>query len=243
MFPVLQIGPVALPLPGLILIAGVWIGLLLSERYALRQGANPEHIYNLAFTGLVVGLLGARMGYVLAYPAPFLSNPISLVSANPGLLDPVAGVVTGCLAGLIFGQRKHLPFWGTLDLLTPFLAVMSLSIGFSHLASGEAFGAAAQLPWSIELWGAARHPSQVYEMLAALAILGLTWPSASNRIYEVPGRGFLIFLAFSSAASLFLEGFRGDSILILNGLRQNQVIAWVILAICLAAIYSRRVTR
>ena len=61
MFPVLQIGPLALPVPGLALLIGVWIGLWLAEIEAARLGIGPETVYNLAFIGLVAGLLGARL--------------------------------------------------------------------------------------------------------------------------------------------------------------------------------------
>ncbi len=49
MFLVLQIGSLALPVPGLVLLIGVWIGLSLAEREAARLGLNPEAVYNLAF--------------------------------------------------------------------------------------------------------------------------------------------------------------------------------------------------
>jgi len=46
---------------------------------------------------------------------------------------------------------------------------------------------------------------------------------------------FLLFAALTAGARLFLEAFRGDSTLILGGLRLAQVIAWVMLAATLTA--------
>jgi prolipoprotein diacylglyceryltransferase len=45
MFPVLQIGPLALPVPGLTMLAGVWIGLWLVEKEAARLQLDPEAVY------------------------------------------------------------------------------------------------------------------------------------------------------------------------------------------------------
>jgi prolipoprotein diacylglyceryltransferase len=108
-------------------------------------------------------------------------------------------------------KEGSLPLWSTLDALTPFFAVFALGLGLAHLASGSAFGKETTLPWGIELWGAVRHPSQVYEILASLLILGLLW---FQRADARPGLHFLTFAALTSGcASLFLEAFRGDSTL------------------------------
>jgi len=42
-----------------------------------------------------------------------------------------------------------------------------------------------------------------------------------------------LFLGLSAAARIFLEAFRGDSLFMLGGLRQAQIIAWLVLALCL----------
>jgi prolipoprotein diacylglyceryltransferase len=47
---------------------------------------------------------------------------------------------------------------------------------------------------------------------------------------------FLRFTAWSSGLRLFLDAFRGDSTLILDGIRIEQVIAWVVLAFSLLGI-------
>ena len=100
----------------------------------------------------------------------------------------------------------------------------------AHLASGSAFGKETSLPWGMKLWGAIRHPSQVYEIFASLLILGLLWFQKADL---QPGIHFLTFTTLSSGARLFLEAFRGDSSLIFNSLRVAQLAAWVVLAISL----------
>jgi len=36
----------------------------------------------------------------------------------------------------------------------------------------------------------------------------------------------------TAASQLFIQAFRGNSTLIFNGLRQEQLVAWIILALC-----------
>jgi len=240
MLPILQVGPLAVQLPGLLLLAGLWLGLALSEKYARRRAVQANDLYNLVFIALIAGVLGARLVYTLRYPAAFAANPAGLFSLNPGLFDPFGGLAAGCLAALIFGQRKQLDLWRTLDALTPLLAVLAIALALANLASGNGYGAPADLPWSIELWGARRHPTQIYEGLLAGLGLGLFWPARriwAYRAVAAPGvrRGvyILAFLAYSAAARLLTEAFRGDSLLLPGGLRAAQVITWIVLALCL----------
>jgi prolipoprotein diacylglyceryltransferase len=156
------------------------------------------------------------------------------------MLDGGGGLVVGALAGLVYGQRKHMPLWPTLDALTPALAILAVGLGLAHLASGNAFGAPTRLPWGIDLWGEKRHPSQVYEIMAALAILALVWPRPAQDETWPPGARFLAFIALSAFARLFLEAFRGDSTLLVGSLRTAQVAAWLVLAAALWAIGKRR---
>jgi hypothetical protein len=76
-----------------------------------------------------------------------------MFSLNPSTLALAPGLLIGSSAMLIAGQRSKLPLWRTLDALTPGLAALSAAVGAAHLASGDAFGAPAQLPWSISSVG------------------------------------------------------------------------------------------
>ncbi len=233
MLPILNIGPLAIQTPGLILLIGLWLGISLTERHAHHHAVDAGKIYNLLLWTAAAGVIAARLSYVAMHPSSFAANPASILSLNTTLLDPWAGAAGAFLAALIYGRRSQLPFWNTLDTLTYLLAVLAVASGLSHLASGDAFGAPADLPWSIWLWGASRHPSQVYEAIAALFILLALWPQKGLFQPQTPGARFLIFLALTAIARLFLEAFRGDSILIAGGLRQAQVFAWLVLAISL----------
>lgn len=240
MLPIIQVGPLALQVPGLIIIAGIWLGLTLAERAAPRHGIAKNTLDNLIMLGLLAGIIGARLSYVLRYTDIFIASPLNIISINPGLLDPFGGLAAALIVVMIFAQRKELEFWPTLDALTPFFAVMAVAIGVSHITSGAAFGSESDLPWAIELWGASRHPTQIYETLAALVILAIVWPDQRWWRNLPPGVYALSFVALSAAVRLFLEAFRADSVLILDGFRSAQIVAWIVLALCLWGIWRLR---
>lgn len=233
MYPTLQIGSLSLQVPGLVLLAGLWIGLNLSERRIKRSARDPGFLYNLVFISFFSGVIGARLVYIITYPEAFSANLWSIVSINPGLFDPIGGLLIAFLAGIIFINRVKLPLWLVLDDLTPLLAVLGIAQGVAHLAAGSAFGAPTNYPWGIYLWGEYRHPSQVYEIILAISVLIITQLFDRSDLNKPTGTLFLIFASLTAASHLFLEAFRGDSLLIGDGFRLTQIISWIVLAICL----------
>lgn len=221
----------------ILLVLAAWLGLTLAEKRAARHGLTTEALNNLVFYGLLAFILGGRAAYALAHLSAFSQSPLSLLALNPDLFDSLGGSIAAALAAVIYGQRQKIPFWNALDALTPFFAVLTAGLSLSHLAAGTAFGKPTDLPWAIDLWNAKRHPSQIYELLASIPTLGLVWFQRPN---PRPGLLFLTFAALTSAARLFLEAFRGDSSLFLNGLRSAQILAWVLLAVSLAVYEWRR---
>ena len=230
MLPIIQIGPLAIQTTGLIILLSIWLGISLAEKFAIQRGITTNILDNLVLIGLASGIIGARLIYVIKYIDIFLASPISIISLNPGLLDPFGGAVIAIISMVIYGRNKNLQFWTTLDTLTPFFAVMGIAIGLSHLTSGAAFGMETDIPWGFEIWGASRHPTQIYEIIAAVAILIIVWPGRTAWLKVESGVYFLSFVAMSAGARLFLEAFRADSSIILGSFRSAQILAWIILA-------------
>lgn len=220
MFPILQLGPLAMQLPGLFLLAGVWISTWLMDRVAPKYRVSAKSLSNMVFLGLISGILGARLWYAIRYFNVYLEEPLSLLALNTSTLAPVEGILTGLLIAWIYGQRKGLPLWPTLDALTIPFAMMSIAFGFAHLSSGDAFGAASEIPWAIELWGTLRHPTQIYEILLGGVTFIALWRWRTLKL--PPGILFFAWSALAAASRLFLEAFRGDSVIVLEAFRSAQ---------------------
>ena len=240
MFPVLQIGSAALPVPALTLLVGVFVAIWLSEKEARRLNLRSESVSYLILISLGTGLIGARLGYVARYLGIYVTDPLAILSPSNRAMAPAVGFLVAGIAALIYGQRRALPLRPTLDALAPGAAVMMVALGVAHLASGEAFGAPAHLPWSIYLWGAYRQPSQIYETLSALAVLLIWW--LTRQRLPAAGFGFLLVVALSASSRIFLEAFGGDSQILAGGLRAPQVWGLLTLGLCLLAVHfwSRR---
>lgn len=229
MFPYLRLGPFILPMASLALLVGMWTGLAFIEREAARLKLNESTLSNVIFYSLFAGLIGARLGYALQFPAVYGSKPLSLLALTPTTLSPLTGLAVGLIAFAIFVQRKAMPIRPTLDAIAPGLALFMAFVGLAHILSGDAYGAPTNVPWAIRLWNEYRHPSQFYETFIALTIFVVIHERFPRP--EGAGLNFLLVVTLSSASRMFLETFRGDSVFWPGGFREAQVIALIIMAI------------
>jgi phosphatidylglycerol:prolipoprotein diacylglycerol transferase len=226
-FPVLNVGPAAIQLPGLLLLVGYWLALNLAGRRARSAGLSEDAVFNAGFLALLVGLIGARLGYVALHWSAYQTDLKGILALNTGAFSAPAGLLVGGGAAALFLWRQRPPIAALLDALAPALALMLVFVALANLSGGSAYGRIADLPWAIDLWGAPRHPTQVYEILAALTTLGVLVWTHPHRPYD--GFTFLLFLLFFGASRLFLEAFRADPWLLDGGFRGTQLLGWGVL--------------
>jgi phosphatidylglycerol:prolipoprotein diacylglycerol transferase len=105
-------------------------------------------------------------------------------------------------------------------------AVQALaSVGL--LLSGEAFGVPTSLPWGVVLFGAVRHPTQIYFALAALSSLLVVWRLSRRALPE--GALAVVYLGLQGLTSLLIEALRADSLVLPGGIRAAQVFGLALL--------------
>lgn len=234
MFPVISLGPLQIPVPQVTLLLSLALGFILAERWARRVGVPTQVVSDGLFWALVVGVVAARGMYILRYPEAFRASPWSVLSPNPGLLDPVGGVLGAVLFLWGWSQRKGIAPMRLLDAVTPFLAVIQVGLALYHAARGSFFGMPTSVPWAVTFLGTERHPTALYWAFLALVILGWVARRLRRRPRHTPaGWVFWPFLAWSAGVYVFVEGLRGDAQVLANGLRLGHVLVLPILALAL----------
>lgn len=231
MLPFLRIGPFLIQTSGLALLAGLWVATTLIEKEALHLRLNATAILNMIFYGLIGGLIGARLIYTVQHLNVYLTSPFSIFSLNTSTLNPAGGLMSGVVIASLFGRRQKLPLRPTLDALAPGLAVMMIAIGVANFLNGNAYGSPSHLPWAIRLWGEYRHPTQIYETVAALIVF-IIWRTSSIEWRRL-GISFLQVVALSAGARIFLEAFHGDSMIWLDSFRAAQVIGLIVISMAI----------
>jgi len=142
MFPTINLGPLSLPAPELILLISFWLGSIISERQAKRFNVDPLILDKVLWITLLAGIIGARLSYVARSPSAFEGNLLAIFSLNPDLLDPAGGLFISAAVGFLYLSKQQISAKSFLDSLSPFLGVMALALSLSNLASGRGFGTA-----------------------------------------------------------------------------------------------------
>ncbi|MFD2643484.1 TlpA family protein disulfide reductase [Pseudomonas japonica] len=98
-----NIGPLALALDHLLLLLALGLATLVGWRVARRGGDNPESsLFNL----FIVGLVCARIGFVIAYWPMYRDDLLQIVDIRDGGFLPWVGLVTVLLGALWTAWRK-----------------------------------------------------------------------------------------------------------------------------------------
>jgi phosphatidylglycerol---prolipoprotein diacylglyceryl transferase len=222
MLPVLQIGPLALQTYPLALLLAGWLALALSGRIARRLGIDDDHVYNAGLYALIAGVIVGRLAHVIAYWQAYRTQPLEIFGFNTQAFLLWPGLAGALAVGGWYINRHKLPLIRFLDALAPGLLVGLAVAATGALLVGRVPGAPADLPWSVDLWGVRRHPSQLYETLVLLGVaavvLWLIWQGSRA------GAPALVSLLGYGLMQWLLEPFRAESATILGGLRAAQVI-------------------
>ena len=225
MLPVLNLGPLSLPVPQFVLLIGFWFGSVLSDRKSKALLDDPGFIDRLLWSSILAGILGARLSYFARNPAAFSGEYLSLFSLNLNLFDPLGGLLIALSVSVyIVSRSKYAPLL-VLDSISPFLGIFTTAIHLSKFASGTGFGNLTDLPWAIDLWGGYRHPVQLYYLLGSLLSLSIILILLSKYSYT-HGLVFFVFILLTSSYLLFFSRYEASDFLLYAGIRLDQLIYW-----------------
>lgn len=92
-----SLGPIALPIAPLLLLASVWLGGVLAGRLAARRGADAAGAGDVPWHAAAVGLLAARIAYVARHADAYLASPLAALDLRDGGWHGPAGLVAAAV--------------------------------------------------------------------------------------------------------------------------------------------------
>ncbi len=233
--------PIAVRWYGVLIMSGALLGAWLASRRALARGYDPEHVWNLLMLGLILGIAGARIYYVIFEWERFASNPMSALNLTTGGLA-IHGVWIGALsAALIYTRYNKLPFWEWMDICMPGFLLAQAVGRWGNFMNQEAYGAPTTLGFGVRIDPEHRlppynnlqlyppetlfHATFLYESVWNLIGVGLLLLADRRYGKLAPPKqrwlrdGDILFLygIYYSLGRLWIEGLRTDS-LCLNGI-------------------------
>ncbi|MFO7955961.1 MAG: prolipoprotein diacylglyceryl transferase [Candidatus Brocadiia bacterium] len=101
---------------GFMILVGFLLCLWLLQRRGARMGLDPVALFDVAVAGLLGGIVGARIFYVVQHWELFASEPVRILFLHEGGLSFFGGLIGGAL-GLMAGiRKKRLPLVPALDV-------------------------------------------------------------------------------------------------------------------------------
>ncbi len=100
----LQIGPLALPYGLLVTMSAIGGGWFIATRLARKSGIDAEPVLTRM---LLVGVVAARLAFVLQWRGPYFDAPLSILDIRDGGWDAAAGLAAAGLFG--FYRMRRLP--------------------------------------------------------------------------------------------------------------------------------------
>ncbi len=167
---------------GTIALAGVIVIALLLAAVSARAGGSRADDVAFVAIGIVPGaVVGGRLGYFLLHSGAFGTGPASLLDPSVGGLELGLAVVGGTLTGAYVASLRGPSVAGWLSTMAA-PALFALGAGkLAMVLTGAGQGQPSDASWATAFtgpgpWGSLvpalpSHPSQVYEGIAALAIL------------------------------------------------------------------------
>ncbi len=240
MFPTISIGPAVIPTAPLTIILGLWVSLSLVERATRALKGNVALTYGLASTGLVAGILAARLTFVALHWSAYQDNLWGVIWPINSGFNLGGGLIVGVLAAFFYGRARQLPPGPLLDALIPGIVAALIFVSLADFLAGPGYGDTTTMPWGVSQFGVRRHPVQLYEIIVGLTALAVWWGSLPPRRF--PGYLFLLTTSVYSLGRLLVDAFRANAWLTRDGFHMLQIVALFVTLLCLALIahYSRR---
>lgn len=220
---------------GVLIAAAIAVGVCLCSRREKEMGLPREISVDLALWAVPLGVIGARIYYVIFQWDMYASNPLRILYIWEGGLAIYGAVIGGAAGAYLLSKRRKVAFSQLADLVAPSL-ILAQAIGrWGNFFNGEAYGYLIEnealhfFPVAVQVAGQWHMATFFYESLWDLIGFFVLWKKRNQM--KKSGDLFLLYLVWYGLGRSVIEGLRTDS-LMLGSLRISQVLSGIL---CLTA--------
>jgi len=266
MYPtVFRIGDFSVSSFGLMIFLSFVVGAWVLAGQLKRRGMNPELAWDLLVWIAIGGIAGAKAYYLALHLQDVVADPIGSVLSRGGFVW-YGGLIGGVAAYYWQVRRRGLPLGIMFDATAPALAIayaigrvgcflvgddyglptdswvgIAFPEGAPPSTAGYLRSIGAEIPASIpDSQVMTVHPTQLYEVGAALIMFAILWKLAARKWN--PGRLFGVYLALYGVERFLIEFVRAKSDRFLLGLSTSQMASLLLLVVA-AVLWIRSADR
>lgn len=236
---------------GIIIGTAILLGFWIAAREAKRTGQNPENYLDMGIIGVIAGIVGARLYYVIFSWDMYKDNLLDIFNLREDGLAIYGGVIAAVISVLVLAKVKHLSAPQIFDTIAMALLNGQMLGRWGNFFNREAFGGytdslfAMRLPLdavrSSDVTEQMRrhieridgvsyiqvHPTFLYESLWCMVLLIILFAYRKHKKYE--GELFLMYLFGYGLGRFWIEGLRTDQLLLPGvGIAVSQLLAGAI---------------
>ncbi|MFQ7528395.1 MAG: prolipoprotein diacylglyceryl transferase [Mediterraneibacter gnavus] len=249
---------------GIIIGTAILLGFVIATAEAKRTGQDPENYLDMGMIGVVFGIIGARLYYVIFSWDMYKDNLLEILNIREGGLAIYGGVIAAVLTVIIAAKVKHLSAPQIFDTIALALLNGQMLGRWGNFFNREAFGeytdslfamrlpidavrssdVTEQMRMHIQSIGGVEyiqvHPTFLYESLWCCALLIILFVYRKHKKYE--GELFLLYMFGYGLGRVWIEGLRTDQLILpVVGLPVSQLLAGVLVVVMgILIVYLRK---
>ena len=227
-----QLGPITVYWYGIIAATALTLGMLYCYRKARSFGVDPDKIVDLILVTVLLGVVCARIYYVVFSWDQYKDDLMSVFRIWEGGIAIYGGIIGGLIGIVIMCKVTGIKLLPMLDLAVAPL-ILGQAIGrWGNFVNIEAFGSNTTLPWGMTGPSIVNYLASHQKSLAEIGVVvDPTQPVHPTFFYESAWcfLGFLILLyltrhrRFDGQLTLFYAGWYGAGRFVIEGLRTDSL--------------------
>ena len=248
---------------GIVIGIGMLAGIAMAMMEAKRTNQNQEDYIDIAIFGIIFGIIGARIYYVVFAWDMYKDNLLEIFNTRHGGLAIYGGVIAAVITVFVVARVKKLPVALLLDTGCFGLITGQMIGRWGNFFNREAFGdytdnlLAMRIPLDavrssdvsenirehIDVIDGVSyiqvHPTLLYESLWCLMVLVILLLYRTHKKFN--GELFLMYLAGYGAGRVWIEGLRTDQLWFPGTeIPVSQVLAGVLVVVAVVLIVCGR---
>ena len=241
MEPIIDLGIISIHWYSILLFIAILLGSNLAIKEAKKHGFEEDFMVNLLFLGVIIGILGARIYYVIFNFDYYKDNLIEVFKVWNGGLAIHGGIIAGFITIATICYKKKVNLLKILDYLVVGLIIAQAIGRWGNFFNGEAHGAITSLSYLESLYlpqfiidgmyinGSYYIPTFLYESIWCLIGFIIMIILRRKKFMKV---GYLtsFYLVWYGVERFFVEGLRTDSLMFFS-LRIAQLVSLVMIVI------------
>lgn len=237
----ISLGFLSIQYYALCIVIGAAIALYLSYRLWKFVGYKTSDLTDFFFNVLLVGIIGARLWYVIMKWKYYLPNPMEIFFVWEGGLAIQGGLIAGVIYGYFYYKRRGYDFLNVADIILPNVLIAQAFGRWGNFFNQEAYGSETSHEFLKSLFipdfivdkmfinGAYHHPTFLYESLYCILIFfAIKIIVRFVRLKE--GQSGLLYFIFYSFGRIFIEHLRTDSLMFFD-LKMAQILSIIIIIV------------